>query len=120
MAFEHHGRKPYEFMWFLVLLNNFPLPYCIPYQHTFPPHPPIAVTEPPPPGPPLPLLFVVSGSLAGRSRTESVSDWISNGNLMTLGSWQAGAGSSQFLFELFNIESFLNFGRPYLDRARLY
>ena len=24
MVFEHHGRKPYEFVWFLVLLNIFP------------------------------------------------------------------------------------------------
>ena len=26
MAFEHHGRKPYEFIWVLMLLNQFPLP----------------------------------------------------------------------------------------------
>ena len=24
MVFEHHHRKPYEFIWFLVLLNYFP------------------------------------------------------------------------------------------------
>ena len=27
MVFEHDDRKPYEFIWFLVLLINFPLPY---------------------------------------------------------------------------------------------